>query len=84
MRCRFMAMNGHGNRYRYGEGHLSMCGMDAGQLFFVCHCYFGSLVPSRQQVSRFPRQWQRKRKEEDVFFVEIWTLWQRLYGVVKE
>ena len=79
-----MAMNGHGNRYRYDEGHLIMCGMDAGQLFFVCHCYFGSLVPSRQQVSRFPRQWQRKRKEEDVFFVEVWTLWQRLYGVVKE
>lgn len=48
MRCRFMAVSGHGNRYRYDEGHVGMGGMDAGQLFFVCHCYFGSLVPSRQ------------------------------------
>jgi len=62
-----MAMSGHGNRYRYDEGHLGMCGMDTDQLFFVCLCYFGSLVLSRQQASRIRYQRQRKREEEDMF-----------------
>jgi hypothetical protein len=76
MRCRFMAMNGHGNRYRYDEGLLGMRGKGA-CIFFFCHCSFGSLCIVVNKLRGFLSMTEEEKG--GCISAGIWTLWQRLY-----